>query len=73
MSVRPPVPGNTPRPDVLYRISAVMPLSYAVDAITEAVEQPEVTGDLLVDTGIVLGFAAPALILGAATLRRRTP
>ncbi|CAL9493789.1 hypothetical protein SUDANB121_03310 [Nocardiopsis dassonvillei] len=59
--------------DLLYRVSAVMPLSYAVDAITEAVEQPDVTGALLADTGIVLGCAVPALLLGAATLRRRTP
>ncbi|MFY7069968.1 ABC transporter permease [Nocardiopsis changdeensis] len=59
--------------DALYLVSAVMPLSYAVDAITEAVERPEVTGDLLVDTGIVLGSAVLALLLGAATLRRRTP
>jgi ABC-2 type transport system permease protein len=59
--------------DVLHAVSAVLPLSYAVDAMgdlstTEGVA-PEAWGDLsVVGVAIVL-----ALGLGAATLRRRTP
>jgi ABC-2 type transport system permease protein len=59
-------------PDVLYAISTVMPLSYAVDAMrtitTDASAGAEVAKDLL----IVVGFAVAALAAGSATLRRRT-
>jgi ABC-2 type transport system permease protein len=59
-------------PDVLHAISNVLPLSYAVDAmtkLTEGTDTIEVWQDLLV----VTAFAVGALALGAATLRRRTP
>jgi len=59
-------------PDVLHAISNVLPLSYAVDAmtkLTEGTDTTEVWQDLLV----VAAFALGALALGAATLRRRTP
>lgn len=59
-------------PDVLEAISSVLPLSYAVDAmqgLVTGVDASEVWRDL----GIVVVFAAVALALGAATLRRRTP
>jgi ABC-2 type transport system permease protein len=65
-------------PPVLEVISDVLPLSYAVDAMTTvstisssgdlAGVDPSVWGDLAVVVGFVLG----ALALGAATLRRRT-
>ncbi|HEX6249731.1 MAG TPA: ABC transporter permease [Nocardioidaceae bacterium] len=64
-------------PAVLQGISDVLPLSYAVDAITLVSTTTSdafggVDSDIWVDLGIVAGFAAAALALGAATLRRRT-
>jgi len=59
-------------PDVLEVISDVLPLSYAVDAMTELVGDAD-TGAVWADVGVVLAFALVALALGAATLRRRTP
>ena len=64
-------------PTVLSAISDVLPLSYAVDAMTTV---STTTSDALggVDTSVwgdlavVAGFALGALALGAATLRRRT-
>ncbi|MEU9078380.1 ABC transporter permease [Kitasatospora sp. NPDC048538] len=54
-------------------ISDVLPLSYAVDAMTRltttATADPAVARDL----AVVTGSALLALALGAATLRRRTP
>ncbi|MBD8870843.1 ABC transporter permease [Nocardioides donggukensis] len=58
-------------PDVLGAISDVLPLSYAVDAmrlLTATSDTGEVWNDLLV----VCAFAVGSLVLGAATLRRRT-
>jgi len=59
-------------PDVLHAISNVLPLSYATDAM-QALVKTDVTADVWRDLGVVAGFAAAALALGAATLRRRTP
>ena len=59
-------------PGVLEAISDVLPLSYAVDAMTELVGAAD-TGEVWADVAVVLGFALVALALGAATLRRRTP
>ncbi|MDP3378968.1 MAG: ABC transporter permease [Brevundimonas sp.] len=59
-------------PGVLEAISDVMPLSYAVDAMT-ALTASGGTGEVAVDLAVVAGFALAALALGAATLRRRTP
>ena len=59
-------------PGVLHAISEVLPLSYAVDAmqhLTVGSADSAVAHDLLV----VLGYAVALLVLGAATLRRRTP
>lgn len=58
-------------PDVLSAISDVLPLSYAVDAMSEVQTNvdPQVWGQI----GVVLGFSVALLALGAATLRRRTP
>jgi len=53
-------------------ISDVLPLSYAVDALQEVSRHPGATAAMWRDLGIVAGFAAVALTLGAATLRRRT-
>ncbi|KQY50190.1 MULTISPECIES: ABC transporter permease [unclassified Nocardioides] len=58
-------------PDVLGVISDVLPLSYAVDAMSTLTTTTE-TGDVWGDLAVVVGFALAALALGAATLRRRT-
>jgi ABC-2 type transport system permease protein len=59
-------------PDWLEVISNVMPLSYAVDALHEVSVHTDPTGLMWRDLAIVAAFAAVALCLGAATLRRRT-
>jgi ABC-2 type transport system permease protein len=53
-------------------ISNVLPLSYAIDAMRELTTNAELTDVLLRDIGIIAGCMVLALILGAATLRRRT-
>jgi ABC-2 type transport system permease protein len=56
----------------LEAISNVLPMSYAVDGLQEIGANPEVTGTLVRDLGIVLGATVVALGLGALTLRRRS-
>ena len=64
-------------PGMLEAVSDVLPLSYAVDAMS-AVSATTSSAFGGVDTGVwgdllvVVGFALAALALGAATLRRRT-
>ncbi|MCW2864021.1 MAG: antibiotic transporter permease [Actinoallomurus sp.] len=50
----------------------VMPLSYAVEAMQELTRHGGVTDTLARDVAVIAGCALLALILGAATLRRRT-
>ena len=64
-------------PSVLEAISNVLPLSYAVDAMSSLAATTgsalgEVDYDVWGDIGVVVAFAAAGLALGAATLRRRT-
>ena len=59
-------------PDVLHAISDVLPLSYAVDAMTKLTQGTD-TADVWQDLLVIAAFALGALALGAATLRRRTP
>jgi ABC-2 type transport system permease protein len=59
-------------PDVLYAISAVLPLSYAVDAMRTITTDASGGADVARDLLIVLAFAVAALAAGSATLRRRT-
>ena len=64
----------TPRdgmPGVLRGLSDVLPLSYAVDAMT-AITGSGRTHDVVVDLAVVLAFAVAAITLGSLTLRRRT-
>ncbi|MEJ2858823.1 MULTISPECIES: ABC transporter permease [unclassified Saccharothrix] len=58
---------------VLNWISDVLPLSYAVDALTQVTRSSEVDGTLVRNLLVIAGCALAALLLGAATLRRRTP
>lgn len=59
-------------PTVLHWVSAVLPMSYAVGATQQLSTSATVTSQFLIDVGIVLLFVVAALVLGAATLRRRT-
>ncbi|TIC80128.1 ABC transporter permease [Nocardioides sp. GY 10127] len=60
-------------PGVLGAISDVLPLSYAVDAMDLLTRPDPGLGEVLGDLAVVAGFALAGLVLGAATLRRRTP
>ncbi|OLF04869.1 antibiotic ABC transporter permease [Actinophytocola xinjiangensis] len=54
-------------------LSNVMPLSYAVDALDSVTRSAEIDGTLVRNLLIVAGCVVLALVLGSATLRRRTP
>lgn len=56
----------------LEAISNVLPLSYAVEALQEVGAHTAPTATLWRDVGIVGGCVVIALVLAAATLRRRT-
>jgi ABC-2 type transport system permease protein len=58
--------------EVLRWISNVLPMSYAVDAMTWISQSAEISGDLVRDLAVITGCIGVALILGAVTLRRRT-
>ncbi len=65
-------------PPVLEAISDLLPLSYAVDAMTAVATSTGtalggVDASVWSDLLVVLAFAVAGLALGAATLRRRTP
>ncbi|MEU7872738.1 ABC transporter permease [Dactylosporangium sp. NPDC049140] len=53
-------------------ISDVLPMSYAVQALTELGSHTDPTGIMWRDLAIIIGCVIVALLLGAATLRRRT-
>jgi ABC-2 type transport system permease protein len=57
----------------LQAISDVLPLSYAVEALQEVGLSADPTSTLWRDLGIVVGCVVVALVLAAATLRRRSP
>ncbi|MBD8506065.1 ABC transporter permease [Hoyosella sp. G463] len=58
---------------VLQHISDVLPLTYGVSALQEIAAPSPATTEIWTDIGIVAGVVALALVLAAATLRRRTP
>ncbi|WP_131739567.1 ABC transporter permease [Actinomadura roseirufa] len=65
----------TPRDQMapwLEAVSRVLPLTYAVDAMGEIARRPDLTGRLVADIAVIAGFTLVALVLGAATLRRRS-
>jgi ABC-2 type transport system permease protein len=53
-------------------VSDALPLTYAYDALARVARGSSFTGRFVLDVGVMLGAALVALILGAATLRRRT-
>ena len=59
-------------PPFLKALSNLLPLSYATDAMRSISTQVAGSGDVAQDVLIVLAFALGAVVLGAATLRRRT-
>ncbi len=57
----------------LQGISDVLPLTYAVEALVQVGRFTAATGTMWRDVVVVAGAAVVALVLAAATLRRRTP
>ncbi|MFI9051870.1 ABC transporter permease [Streptomyces sp. NPDC053427] len=64
-------PRSTMQP-ALEALSDVLPMSYAVDGMNEVLHHPDITTGFVHDTLVVTGCALLVLVLGAATLRRRT-
>jgi ABC-2 type transport system permease protein len=65
-----------PREDMatwLEWLSALLPFTYAYDALARASGTAPLGARFWLDVGVVVGVTALALVLGAATLRRRTP
>jgi ABC-2 type transport system permease protein len=58
---------------LLEAVSWVMPFTWAYDALARAVSPQPLSGRVAVDTAVVLAVTIGSLILGAMTLRRRTP
>lgn len=56
----------------LQAISDVLPLSYAVEALQQVGAHPDPTGQMWRDLAVMAGATVLALVLAAATLRRRT-
>ena len=59
--------------DWLQVVSAVRPMTYAYDALSRAASDTSLGGRFWLDVVVVTGSTLLALVLGAATLRRRTP
>jgi ABC-2 type transport system permease protein len=59
-------------PGALQTISDMLPFTYAYDALAK-VAANDIHGRLGLDIAVICGSIALALLLGAATLRRRTP
>jgi ABC-2 type transport system permease protein len=58
-------------PTALHWLANGLPLTYAVDALQRVSRETTVSAHTLRDVTIVCGFAVVAVLLGAATLRRR--
>ena len=59
-------------PSVLEAASVVLPLTYGVDAMQTLAANTDVTA-IWGDGGVIVGFIGLAVVVGATTLRRRTP
>lgn len=57
----------------LQAVSSVLPLTYAFDALDRAAHEPTLGPRFWADVTVLVGATLLALVLGAATLRRRTP
>ena len=56
----------------LHGVSDVLPLTYAVDALSEVGAHTGATGTMWRDLAVVVGFTVAALAAGAGTLRRKS-
>jgi ABC-2 type transport system permease protein len=59
--------------DALEAVSYALPLTYAYDALARVTRSGPLGGGLARDIGVTVGATILALLLGALTLRRRTP
>lgn len=59
-------------PDLLEKIAYYLPLTYAVDALQRVTVETTLSAEAWRDIWVVVGFIFAAIILGAATLRRRS-
>ncbi len=59
-------------PGVLEFVTGFLPLTYIVDAMKFITRETTLSSRVFVDLAVVLGFAATAALLSAATLRRKT-
>lgn len=59
-------------PGALQRVSDVLPFTYAYDALSR-VAANDIAGRLWLDVAVIAACVVLALVLGAMTLRRRTP
>jgi len=57
----------------LHGVSSVLPLTYAYDALARVASGDAYGRHFAADVAVTLGSVLVALVLGAATLRRRTP
>ena len=60
-------------PRALELVSDVLPMSYAVDALTEVARSADPGSEVWADLGILAAFIVGSLALASLTLRRRTP
>ena len=56
----------------LYWLSGALPMTYAYEGLNEVRSSTGVSVEAMTDLAIVVGVTVPALLAGAATLRRRT-
>lgn len=56
---------------LLQRIADILPLTYSVEAMQQVTQHASWTSTLTHDLLIVVGYACLALVLGAATIRRK--
>ena len=60
-------------PTPLRLLSDVLPLSYAVGAMQQLTRYADVTAEVWHDIAVIVLFTVGLLVVGATTLRRRTP
>lgn len=60
-------------PTVAHWIANVLPLTYAMRAVTQVVHYPNATSEFRLDLLVVAAFVVGFLVAGSATLHRRTP
>lgn len=60
-------------PGILDAVAGVLPMTWAVDVVRELLTAPDVSGDSWLRIGLLAAVAVAALLLAAATMRRRTP